>query len=351
MKKIFVAMLALAAATACSNDELVSVNQEAIGFDNAFINNSVRSEVDFSLDVNDLKYNAGFGVYGFVTAVAGTDTAPLFTNKKVYWSDNAWKYDATQYWIDGATYNFAAIAPYSDGSKVDGSSWTVTNATPTATTLDFTSEIGQKDLIYATATATGKASGNEAVAFNFRHVLSKVKFTFENQYNATNTTIAVTHTYVTNVPSTATVELTSDNAVWTNHANETSYENFGPATSKTGAALSQIPFEKAEESYRELFFIPVAVDVNGDAIAYDYLVTFGVNIYVNGTLIKSIKHENKKLTFAPKPGCSYDVKVVLKADNIDPEHAQEPIEFTVTSIGGWDTDHNDNNTADDDIVM
>ena len=38
MKKIFVAMLALAAATACSNDELVSVNQEAIGFDNAFIN-------------------------------------------------------------------------------------------------------------------------------------------------------------------------------------------------------------------------------------------------------------------------------------------------------------------------
>jgi hypothetical protein len=63
MKKIFVAMLALAAATACSNDELVSVNQEAIGFDNAFINNSVRSEVDFSLDLVDLKgtgYKSGF---------------------------------------------------------------------------------------------------------------------------------------------------------------------------------------------------------------------------------------------------------------------------------------------------
>ena len=83
MKKIFVAMLALAAATACSNDELVSVNQEAIGFDNAFINNSVRSVNDPSLTAATLN---DFQVYGYVENTplfnAGNSGVTVYKNEK-----------------------------------------------------------------------------------------------------------------------------------------------------------------------------------------------------------------------------------------------------------------------------
>ena len=82
MKKIFIAIVALAAATACSNDELVSVNQEAIAFDNAFINNSVRSVADPSLTASTLN---DFAVFGFV------EGAVLFDGVRVakVGSDNA----------------------------------------------------------------------------------------------------------------------------------------------------------------------------------------------------------------------------------------------------------------------
>ena len=58
--------------------------------------------------------------------------------------------------------------------------------------------------------------------------------------------------------------------------------------------------------------------------------TAGVNGYAHTATV----------TFAPQPGHSYDIKAVIDATNIDPEHAQEPIEFTVKSIGGW-TENNE----------
>ena len=46
--------------------------------------------------------------------------------------------------------------------------------------------------------------------------------------------------------------------------------------------------------------------------------------------------------FAPEAGKSYDLKATINAENIDPEHAQEPIEFTVNALPGWG-DTNDQN--------
>ena len=60
MKKIFVAMMAMAALAACSNEETLSFDKEAIGFSNAFVNNSVRS-IDPSIVTGTLD---SFFVYG-----------------------------------------------------------------------------------------------------------------------------------------------------------------------------------------------------------------------------------------------------------------------------------------------
>ena len=330
MKKIFIAIVALAAATACSNSEIVSLNQEAIAFDNAFVNNSVRS-------VNDPSYSntnmfADFQVYGYV------ENAPLFNadNTGVTVSKNItndelnsdWKYEGTQYWIAGAKYNFAAVAPMTNGG------WEKTAADATSTTLSFTNN-GETDLLYAYAAQEGKVSGNETVAFTFRHVLSKVKFSFENGYNATNATIRVKNIQITDAYASGEVVLAA-NTTWTNQ-DGTLVLNFGNAalTEADNAALTTendkglvLKLNDTVESYNELFLIPSA--------SRDYTVTFTVELLVSGQEVAQYTH-TATATFAPQPGNAYDIKTVITATNIDPEHKQEPIEFTVNTLPDWGT--------------
>lgn len=329
MKKIFVAMLALAAAAACSNEDIVSVNQEAIGFDNAFINNSVRSVNDPSITNANLK---DFAVYGFVEGAVlldgvkvSKDGSGLDADKYAGQTSTSWKYEGTQYWIAGANYNFHAVAPMTDGG------WTKTAASKDAVTLEFTNN-GTTDLLYALKAQPGKAEDNAPVAFDFRHILSKVKFSFENAYNATNATISVKDIAITNAYASGTVVLDADTK-WTGTGSTPL--NFGMATDaeetanvKEDAAVAYA-YGKTYESQNELLLIPGAVDGG-------YNVTFTVDLLVGGTLVKTYNHK-ATVAFAPVAGYSYDIKAIINAENIDPAHEQEPIEFTVNTLPGWTT--------------
>ena len=340
MKKIFVAMLALAAATACSNDELVSVNQEAIGFDNAFINNSVRS-VDPGYSQSNM-FN-DFAVYGFV------EGAPLFNGVKVAKTgvDNtelksAWKYAGTQYWIAGADYKFYAVAPFEGG-------WSVkTGTTPldSGATLSFTTTDGTQDLLYAPIVERkGALSGNVAVEFNFKHILSKVKFSFKNGYNASAATIRVKNINITNAYATGEATLAAAAATWDNQSG-TKAIAFGNAAEAATDADYDYAFGTTVESYSERLLIPGAV-TNG------YNVTFTVELLVSGQKVATYNH-TAKATIDFQPGHSYNIKAVINAENIDPEHAQEPIEFTVTPIADWangNTADSDNDTVKDSLPL
>ena len=336
MKKIFVAMLALAAATACSNDELVSVNQEAIAFDNAFVDNSTRSVADPSLTASTLN---DFAVFGFVEGAVlfdGVRVAKVGSDNAIANDDltkTAWKYEGTQYWIAGAQYNFNAVAPMTNGG------WTKTAADATSTTLSFTNN-GETDLLYALTTQEGKVSGNEVVDFDFRHVLSKVKFSFENAYNATNATIKVKDIVITNPHKTANVILT-DGTVWSGHATDANFTlEFGMATDDEATtnvkedAEVAYAFGATYESQNELFLIP-------SSNSYAYNVTFTVELLVSGQKVAEYEH-TATATFAPQPGNAYDIKTVINATNIDPEHEQEPIEFTVNALPDWGTSNDVN---------
>lgn len=329
MKKIFVAMLALAAATACSNDELVSVNQEAIGFDNAFINNSVRSVNDPSY--TDTNLFADFAVYGYVegaTLFDGVTVSKSITNSEL---KSDWKYAGTQYWIAGANYNFHAVAPQTAGG------WTATEKAADGLKLNYTNN-GTTDVLYATVAQQGLLEGNPQVAFTFRHVLSKVKFSFENAYNATNATIKVKNIKIENAHSTGNVELATNTTTWDAHSGKLVLE-FGMATdaeattdAKENAEVAYA-FGATYESQNELFLIPGAMPTDG------YKVTFDVDLLVSGTSVKVFKH-TVYAKFTPAVGNAYDIKAVINAENIDPEHAQEPIEFTVNTLPGWGNTNN-----------
>ena len=132
MKKTLLALFAFAALVSCTKDNVLENNKEAIGFSNAFIENSVKSSSDPSLTVETL---SDFAVYGFVegaTLFDGTTVNKTITNDKL---TSEWKYEGTQYWIAGAKYDFHAVAPKTNGG------WTKTSATKDAITLNFVNSI------------------------------------------------------------------------------------------------------------------------------------------------------------------------------------------------------------------
>ena len=338
MKKTLFAALALAFVASCSNEEVVEMAQkEAIGFDNAFVNNSTRSVNDPSITTNNI---ANFAVFGFVGSDQATTPAVLFDGVEVSKSitnseltKTNWKYAATQYWITDATYNFSAVAPFADKK------WTKTAASKDGVTLSF-ENTGTQDLLYAQSEANikGLASNNQPVAFTFNHILSKVKFSFKNVYNASAATIKVKNIKITNAYKTGNVALTANSTTWSDRT--TSLElDFGMATDNEATTDNKENTEVAYaynatyESQKELLLIP---NTSTDAGAKDtYNVTFTVDLLVSGSLIKTYNH-TATVEFKPEPGKSYDILAQINAENIDPENKQEPIEFTVTKVNDWD---------------
>lgn len=343
MKKTLFAALALVSMASCSNEEVLEVAQrEAIAFDNAFVDNATRSVFDPSIKNTTI---ASFDVYGFVDKTGkifeGTDvTGSGVTGTNPVTDANAtWSYTGTpQYWVPGAIYNFCAVAP----ANAVNATAVVSNETEGAnntsniitTTFGYTNvDEDQIDLLYSEATCVeGKASGNDKVRFTFRHLLSKVKFSFKNEYNGTNATIKVTDIKILDSYLAANVVLTNEGTTWKEHTNPLTL-NFGDATDKESTenvketTASAYGYGETLESYNEKLLIPSGKK--------EYTVNFKVELLVGTTSIATYEHTAAKVELTPEAGKSYDIKAVINPTNINPEAAQEQIQFTVTTVEDW----------------
>ena len=345
MKKVLFALAAVVALAACSKeDTLVQQAPEAIGFDNAFVENSTRSVNDPSLTATSL---TDFTVYGYV------ENAVLFpgtvVNKTINNTDlsSAWRYEGTQYWVAGAKYNFAAIAPNKGWSNVTTA--VADDKASISTNFAFVND-GETDLLYdEVENKDGLVEQNTAVGFDFRHILSKVKFSFLNGYDVESAKIDVTNVKIENAYTNANVALTNAATTWSDWTNATLELDFGFASDneattgvKENAAVTYA-FGATYESLNERFLIPGAApsvtykdENNADVNVNAYKVSFDVNLYINGTKVNSeAYHHVAYVEFVPLAGYAYDIKAEITAANIDPEHAQEPIEFTVNTVGNW----------------
>lgn len=345
MKKTLLLVAAAVALVACSNEETVRQSApEAIGFDNAFVENSTRSVNDPSLTAATLE---NFTVYGYVENAVlfpGTVVSKSIDNADL---SSAWKYEGTQYWVAGAKYNFAAIAPNEGWSGVTTA--VADDKASISTNFAFVND-GETDLLYdEVENKDGLVENNTAVGFDFRHILSKVKFSFLNGYNVESAKIDVTNVKIENAYTSANVALTKDATTWSDWANDALVLDFGFASDdeatpddKEDAAVTYAHGE-TYESLNELFLIPGAVpsvtyqDENGaDVTVNGYKVSFDVNLYINDTKVNAVAyHHVAYVDFVPQAGYAYDIKTEVNATNIDPEHAQEPIEFTVSTVGNW----------------
>ena len=314
MKKLIVSVLAIASMVACMNDEIVSVQKgNAIAFD-SFVENTTRADKaqDPSTTTGTI---SAFDVWGFMDQTNGI----LFDGEDVTGSQGAFTYTNTQYWLPGHDYYFAALAP------MNSDNWTLNTEAANfygAGILNFLNINGTEDLLYA-ATALEDVSDNPgAVKFQFHHLLSKVKFTFENGFTNPYNTIVVRDVKMT-APLGGSINLAVenwwDNDDWNLTADKVSLA-FGDA--------GEIKQGKKQESANERFTIPANKE-------QEYVVTFLVDLYMGDLFAETYEQTVSVKGIALDMGKAYNFKATIDQTNIDQDGALEPIVFDVEEVDQW----------------
>ena len=314
MKKLFISMLAVAALASCSQEDVIVADKgDLIGF-NSFVENSTRAAKDPSLNTETF---TSFNVWG---TIDGTGNAvAIYDGDLVSGTIGAnytWTCAKTQYWIKDAIYNFAGVK---NGTV------TAENGLPKTITFAYTD--GSVDLVYARSKQyTGQASNNDKVALEFKHLLSKVKFTLENtmsnaqtvgQYTYTLTGVMITNAIVDGKYTVADTK-NDDNTynvvgAWTN--NQTS------GTEVTFEDITGVTNGTSMDSANEKLIIPMT----------NATVSYNVNIYYGGEIITTIPGSATVAEF--KPGYAYNLKLSTGLNN--------EIKFTVTEEPEWTTPSNE----------
>lgn len=206
------------ALTACTSEEVVddvAMSRNQIQFENV-VNKLTRGD---DLTSNGLKRFDVFGYYTMppvsnegdgegVQSSTSTIAHDVFYDVTVSrGDDNIWGYDPkyARSWIPGAKYYFYAYS-CGDVAKIDQDTYGTTftldmrdGLTPADRVLKINNYVcdntHQHDLIYAYNVGTptdddkfpgieGKDSGNDAVSFEFKHILSKIKARFTTSFPA-----------------------------------------------------------------------------------------------------------------------------------------------------------------------
>ena len=318
MKKIFVAVLAMAGVVACNTVDTLDVPQNPeIRFANAFVENATRANeaLDPSTTTESL---TAFDVWGFMDEPAGT----VFVGEDVTGSKGNFTYANIQYWAPGHKYYFAAVAPMNSANvEVDT---TYANELGIGT-IKFKNVDGTEDLLYSAVAVDAPALGEaKTVMLTFNHLLSKVKFTFTNGFANDNAYIDVKDVKITNAPAAATVVL---NKVWWTENPWTDYLGtvelaFGDACSKTAAGETQVAAD-------ERLTIPAGAEQK-------YTVTFDVVLYMGDV----VAYEGTKTAtiegVALEIGKAYNFSATLNASNITEEGVElQPIVFNVEVVKDW----------------
>ena len=317
MKKLLVSVLALAGLAACNNELVVNEqnNSQAITFDGVFVENATRS-VDPSTTTGSL---SEFYVWAIIDNATGT----VFDDEKVSKSGSAWGYNETQYWAPGHKYYFSAIAGDRTNKQI-----VLNLATEKGMNTDglgvatFTNEDGTNDFLYAEYEYTTPASvtaAPEAVKFTFNHLLSKVKFTFKNNFDNENNTIVVTNVQM-KAPKKASIDLTKDAYVWTDHDGEVTLE-MGDAAN--GARIAMGDFAA---SNNERLTIPAGADE-------EYIITFDVKSYMGDVEATSATKSIVLSGYEFEAGRAYNFVATIDASNVD-ENPLFDVEFDV-EVDEW----------------
>lgn len=342
---LFCGVAALAFAS-CTQNEVLDVNESrAIGFD-AFVGNNTRAVTDLTKD--DLEKFYVFGDYDAGASIA-------FSNTEVNGSSTGGTYTPVNpaYWITGKTYTFGA---YANGKYVA--------ADQSASTAEISAKLGNvefkngsmtidkytvndnNDLVAAVVTnVTAPAANTEqSVPLSFKHLLSKIKFTFS--------TTAVPEAYKLEITSIEFYAKKTNAKCTFNGTNIIWDESTGDPDKYTVPKLADYAIEGGKASTDDILVIPQA---NNSITA-----TITVNMYDEATYEEGGSNNTAIATnqFTATLGTSKDNNVTGDVENkwipgyvynytaeINPDDVNDQmkeIKFTVTEVEEWKEHDKDN---------
>lgn len=315
MKKQFLTVAVAALALAgCSKSETVEVaGNRAIGFE-SFVNNNTRAVTEITT-ANLTKFFA-FGDYDNGGSIAFSNTEVNGTQGGTYTPVNP------AYWQTGKTYEFAA---YSNGNeKLSGVSFS--NGT---LSISGYSVNDNNDLVAATASPVEAPAANtdKSVALTFKHLLSRIKFTFS--------TTAVPEAFRMEV-SGLTFKAIKTGASCTFSENQIGTAWTGTEGDYTIDPLADYAVTGGKASTEDILVIPQA---NTKITA-----SFTVTIYdeKTGTEIATNDFTASLDSGEWVEGYSYNYTATINPDQVNGQ--LKPITFTVTEVTKWE-DPTDQSTS------
>lgn len=319
-RSLFLLGMAAAALSSCTNEDVVDVAQNrAIRFD-TFVNNNTRAVTEVTTENLNSYYL--FGSYG--------DSE---NNYDVLVFDNE-SNSATAYWTANKHYAFGAYAN-GNGNRFDNADF---NANTSQLKFHGYTPGDEKDLVAAIARAETDAdvTNENAVALQFVHMLSQVKFTFKTEV-ADSYTIKISDLKFNAVKTadgsyTKATELTGT-IDWTGNISlgDYMYEEMSDIANK-------------DKNYTDSNVKLVIPQDNTDQISVTFTATLsgpGIDGEVNKEFTADLGYEAGSISGteanAWTPGYRYNYTATINADNIKDDLKE--IEFT-TEVTRWE-DAND----------
>ena len=340
-KQALLAIMTAAIFAGCTNDETMTFHQEAITFDNAFVDNSTRAAYDGSYNNSATGANSlnEFQVWGTIHNNVGT--ANIFKAEKVKRGNSLgcgtnWSYSAsnTQYWVEGNTYSFWAIA---EGNTSEAKDNDIVKITEVKTTeygapnyIYLYDASKQKDILFASDKNITSIPQDKTVKFTFQHLLAKAKFTVKNAISTNNGySYQVSNITITNADKTAVYDENGWQIGKYNDAPATTYAlSFGKVVttgnSANDAEVADIKYNTSAESNYERLLIPNTKQW-GISISYQ--------LFKDGVVIDTqTKNFETGSAIALEKGKAYNFIINLG-------NPGEPITFDVLKVTDWDTTH------------
>lgn len=310
-KSLLVLGVAVAALASCTNEEVTEVAQNrVIGF-NSFVNNATKATDVETAGLTDFYV---FGSYDNDASIVFSNTKVTGTNGGTYTPEN------TAYWQQDKSYTFAAYADGNGGQLTTTDKVSFANGT---LSISNYSVDNTKDLIAATATATGPAAGSDqSVGLTFKHLLSKVKFTFTTKASPEGYRMEVSNLTFDGIKTGASCAFSNNtiSTAWT-----------GTNGDYTVATLDDYAVEGGSKATEEIFVIPQS----NAAITASFTVT--VYDEKTGTQIATNSYSNVSLAVPDDNlwtnGYAYNYTATINPDDVDDQ--LKPITFTVTEVDEW----------------
>lgn len=318
-KHLFYLAAAVVAMSSCTESEVVEISQsKAIGFD-SYVGNTTRAEQE-GLTQDNLKEFYAFGSY----KMSGGDEVVVFDGEttgssQIKKNGNSWQYEPVNYWLEGALYKFAAYAPALTKTPTF-------NYDKNSMEIHFVAD-GEKDLLVAATSQDGytyialereeENDEKRAVNLNFKHALSKVRFTIVDGWrNALNMTISdvslkgAKNTGTLTTPGDLSSVTTIDSDAWKLDEEKTG--------TYTDAGTTEPLTENGKTYVFENFLLPQIIET--DAITLEFTVSVTNNVGGGPIIDDDDTPHSKKLTVSIPtttswaPGKAYNYTLNIDGD-------------------------------------